>query len=141
MADPVKATAIREAIAARLRTISIANDSRTDIGAQVFTEPTRWTPEDGERITVYPGHKMRPDDARSHSEREYRIFIEALLPVSIDTPAEQIEAVEADIEDALKGFVQMPMALPALVEESVILDRPEGIDAMALQMTLVTRYR
>ena len=47
----------------------------------------------------------------------------------------------ADIEDALDGFVQAPLALPLQFQESVLLDRPDGVAAMAAQLLFGTRYR
>lgn len=141
MANPAEGTTIRAAIAAKLETILVANGYRTDIGTNVEMEAKRWSPSDGSRVTVFPGHKMRPQDARSPTEREFRHVIEVLIPADLDTAAATVEAAEADIEDALRGFPLMPNATPSLFEESVVLERPDGMPAMALQMIRVLRYR
>lgn len=141
MADQAKGAAIRETIAARLRTISQAAGFRTDIGANVSTEPARFDASKLPTVTVYPGHKQWPQDAGSKTEREIRVVVEVLVSAGLDDAAAVAEAAEADIEDALRNYTQMPMALPAQFEESVILDRPDGLAAVAIQVMLVTRYR
>ncbi|MBS0218082.1 MAG: hypothetical protein JSR63_07830 [Proteobacteria bacterium] len=142
MANQAEGTAIRLAIQAKLQTITVAAGYRTDIGLNVVTEAKRWVPADGPRVTVFPGHKMRPQDAIGRpTEREFRHVIEVLIPADYDTAAAQVEAAEADIEDALRGYPLMPNATPSLFEESMVLERPDGVPAMALQMIRVLRYR
>lgn len=141
MVEQAPTTAIRETVAARLREISTLNGYRTNVGAKVVTEPGQYKPEEGSRITVWPGTRLRPGDARSFGERGFSIVIEVEVPTSLETPLAELEAAEADIEQALDQWVQQPLALPLAFEESVILDRPDGVAAMASQVMFITRYR
>lgn len=63
------------------------------------------------------------------------------MPVKLDNAQQRIVETIADIEDALDGFVQAPLALPLQFQESVLLDRPDGVAAMAGQVMFGTRYR
>jgi hypothetical protein len=140
-AEQPASTAIREAVAARLGEIKRANGYRTDVGVDVRTEPSRFEDSDGPRITVWPVGRARPDHARSVGERAVQVLIEVLVPVCADTPLEDLEAADQDIEDALNEYLQLPGALPLRFEESVILDRPEGVPAMAAQIIYSGGYR
>ena len=63
------------------------------------------------------------------------------MPVRIDNAQQRIVETIADIEDALDGYAQAPLALPLQFQESVLLDRPDGVAAMAAQVLFGTRYR
>jgi ABC-2 type transport system permease protein len=92
-------------------------------------------------LTLYPLTTLYHDDARSTTERGFTFVVEALVPVKLDNAQARIVETIADIEDALDGFVQTPLALPLQFQESVLLDRPDGIAAMAAQVLFGTRYR
>lgn len=141
MADTAITTQIRETLAERLRGIAIANGYRTDAGADVRTEPSEFVASDAPRITIFPGGKVRPDDARAKTEREFSVVVEAMVSVQMESPLAEIEAMEADIEQALEGYLQQPMALPLQSTESLFLERPDGLPAMCVQMMLQTRFR
>lgn len=140
MAEQARGTQIRQAVAAQLRTILVANGYRTDAGADVRVEPTKLDTLQATRITVFPGSKVWPSDAQIKSEREYAFVVEVAVPVSLETPVYECEAVEADCEQALAKLL-LPDALPPQFSESVILDRPDGVAAMVLQVMYTTRYR
>lgn len=133
--------AILEMVQTRLRTVRKANDFRTDAGRDVRLEPAPFDPNDAVRLTLYPLTTLHPDDARSAGERGYTFVVEALVPVRLDNAQQRIVETIADIEDALDGFVQAPLALPLQFQESVLLDRPDGVAAMAAQLLFGTRYR
>lgn len=141
MAEQAAPTAIREAIAARLREISTANGYRTDAGADVRTEPSQFAIEDGPRITVWPATRHLPDDFKSWGERSMRVVVEAQVSVERETQLAELEAVEADIEDALDEYVLPSNSLPMRFVESVTLDRPEGMPSVCAQVMFATRYR
>jgi hypothetical protein len=141
MAEAPIPWAILELVQARLRTVRKANDYRTDAGRDVRLEPAPFDPNDGVRITLYPLTMVTPDDARSAGERGFTFVVEALVPVRIDNAQARIVETVADIEDALDGYAQAPLALPLPFQESVLLDRPDGIAAMAAQVLFGTRYR
>ena len=65
----------------------------------------------------------------------------ALVPVKPGDAQQRIVETIADIEDALDGYAQAPLALPLQFQESVLLDRPDGVAAMAAQVLFGTRYR
>lgn len=133
--------AILELVQTRLRTVRRANDYRTDAGRDVRLEPAPFDPNDAPRLALYPLTTLYPDDARSAGERGYTFVVEALVPVRLDNAQQRIVETIADIEDALDGFVQAPLALPLQFQESVLLDRPDGVAAMAGQVMFGTRYR
>lgn len=141
MAETPIPWAILELVQARLRTVRRANDYRTDAGRDVRLEPAPFDPGDAARITLYPLTILYPDDARSAGERGYTFVVEALVPVKPGDAQQRIVETVADIEDALDGFVQAPLALPLQFQESVLLDRPDGVAAMAAQVLFGTRYR
>jgi hypothetical protein len=141
LADTPVPWAILEVVQARLRTVRKANDYRTDAGRDVRLEPAPFDPNDAPRLTLYPLTMILPDDARSASERGFTFVVEALVPVKLDNAQLRIVETMADIEDALDGFVQAPLALPLQFAESVLLDRPDGVAAMAVQVMFGTRYR
>ena len=141
MADAPIPWAILELVQARLRTVRRANDYRTDAGRDVRLEPAPFDPNDAARITLYPLTMLTPDDARSAAERGFTFVVEALVPVRLDNAQQRIVDTIADIEDALDGYTQAPLALPLQFQESVLLDRPDGIAAMAAQVLFGTRYR
>ena len=133
--------AILELVQARLRTVRRANDYRTDAGRDVRLEPAPFDPSDAPRLTLYPLTTLYPDDARSVGERGFTFVVEALVPVRIDNAQQRIVETIADIEDALDGYAQAPLGLPLQFQESVLLDRPNGLAAMAAQVLFGTRYR
>jgi hypothetical protein len=145
MSDRAQAaqTAIREATAARLREITRDNGYRTDIGSDVRTEPSQFEAGNGPRITVWPGTRTRPADAGSRGERLVELVLEILVPTTMESPMAELEAAEADVEDLFNDveLALQPSALPLVFLESLILDRPDGMPAMASQVMFGTRYR
>ena len=133
--------AILTLVQTRLRTVRRTNGYRTDAGRDVRLEPAPFDPSDAARITLYPLTSLHPDDARSAGERGFTFVVEAIVPVGLDNAQQRIIDTIADIEDVLDGFLQAPLALPLQFHESVLLDRPDGIAAMAAQVLFGTRYR
>lgn len=141
MADAARTTAILDVLATRLREIRTANGYRTDAGADVRTEEAKTPPGDAPRITLYSGGRVFPHDARAKGEREFTLVVEARIPVALDNVAALANAIDADIEDALDQYLQQPLALPLQFEESLFLDRPDGIAEQVVQQMYSTRYR
>ena len=130
MADTPVPWAILELVQARLRIIRRANDYRTDAGRDVRLEPAPFDPNDTVRLTLYPLASVLPDDAGSTSERGFTFVVEALIPVRIDNAQQRIIETIADIEDALDGYTQAPLALGRLawlgVSRHAFEDRSPG---------------
>lgn len=141
MAESPIPWAILELVQTRLRAVRKTGGYRTDAGRDVRLEPAPFDPNDAARLTLYPLTSLLPDDARSSGERGFTFVVEALVPVRLDNAQQRIVETIADIEDALDGFVQAPLALPLQFQESVLLDRPDGVAAMAAQVLFGTRYR
>ena len=139
MADTPRSWAILKALQARLQTISVAGGYRTNAGADVRLEPSQL--ESAPRITLYTAATTRPDDARAPGEREFTLIVEAQVPCDLDDAHAQVVAIAEDIEQALDTYLPMPGALPLQFQESLYLDRPDGVAAMAAQLMFVTRYR
>lgn len=140
MANQARTYAILEALAVRLREIKVANEYRTDAGEDVRTEESK-TPPSVPRITLYSGSRIYPDGARSKGEREFTLIVEARIPVSLDNVQALTCAIDEDIEQALDQYLQQPLALPLQFEESIILDRPDGLAEQVIQHMYTTRYR
>jgi hypothetical protein len=138
MADTPHSWAILQALQVRLQTIAIASGYRTDAGADVRLEPSQL--EAGARITLYSGGTVAVDPANP-KQREFTLIAEAVVPITIDNAHAQVVAIAEDVEQALDVFAPMPGALPLRFRESLILDRPEGLPAMAAQLMFTTEYR
>jgi hypothetical protein len=139
MAETARVWQILETLQARLQGISIANDYRTDAGADVRLEES--SEEVSQRITIMAAHRSRPDDARSKGERELVVIVEAQVPVELGNAQELVIAIDEDIEQALDAFLPQPASLPLEFRESMYLSRPDGVPAMVLQHQYVTRFR
>lgn len=140
MADTPRSWAILEALQVRLQTISVASGYRTEAGADVRIEPSKEALT-APRVTLYSGGTIRPDDANTAGEREFTLVVEATVPVDLDDAHALVVAIAEDIEQALDAYLPQPLALPLRFQESLFLDRPEGIAAMAAQLLFITRYR
>lgn len=138
MADTPRTWAILVALQVRLQQITIAGGYRTDAGADVRLEPSQL--EASPRITLYSGGTTASNpDVRG--EREFSLVVEAVVPTTIDNAHALVVAIAEDIEQALDTFAPMPLALPLRFSESLILDHPDGMPAMAAQLMFTTRYR
>lgn len=141
MAEQARTWAILEATAVRLREISTDDGYRTNIGADVRTEPTRLDELKAPRVTLYAGACIKPDDARSAGERKFDVVVEVAVPTAYAAAQETVVNASEDIEQALNQYLQQPMALPLDFEESLFLERPEGMAVMVAQLMFGTRFR
>ncbi|MFZ2752061.1 MAG: hypothetical protein WAZ48_01325 [Lysobacteraceae bacterium] len=141
MAETPITWALLEALQTQLRNIRRTVGYRTDAGLDVRLEPAQFEADAAPRITLYALTTVRPDDARGEGEREVTLVVEALVPVRFDDAQQRIVETMADIEQALDGLRLPTLALPLRFAESVILDRPDGVPAMAAQQLFVTRFR
>ncbi|MGH8032802.1 MAG: hypothetical protein ACREO8_10670 [Luteimonas sp.] len=140
MAEKARTFQIIEALAVRLRQISVANGYLTDAGADVRTEEEK-SPPSAPRITLYSGSRVYPDGANSKREREFTLIVEARIPADLENLHELTTAIDEDIEHALDEYAPMPSALTLQFEESIILDRPDGLAEQVIQQMYSTRYR
>jgi hypothetical protein len=141
MADTPRRWSILETLQERLREIRQVNGYLTDAGEDVRLEATQFLPEDAPRITLYSVSNIAPEDARSPSEREFTLILEVIVPTRLECAHRLIVEMEEDIEQAIEAYLQQPGALPLRFRESLILERPDGIAAMAMQIMFNTRYR
>lgn len=141
MAETPITWALLEALQTQLRNIRRTAGYRTDAGLDVRLEPAQFEADAAPRITLYALTTVRPDDAHGEGEREVTLVVEALVPVRFDDAQQRIVETMADIEQALDGLRLLTLALPLRFAESVILDRPDGVPAMAAQQLFVTRFR
>lgn len=138
MAETPRTWAIMLALQARLQQITVAGGYRTDAGADVRLEKSQLAA--APRLTIFGGGTAHPDNTL-RNEREFTVIVEAQVPAELDNAQEQIIAIAEDVEQALDAFVAMPNALPLEFHESLVLDQPEGLSAMVVQMMFSTRYR
>lgn len=139
MAEAPRAWAILENLQLRLQEIRVVSGYRTDAGADVRLEPSQLGP--APRITLYSAATTKPDDARSTGEREFTLIVEAQVPVDLEDSHALVVAIAEDIEQALDAYLPQPLALPLQFMESLFLERPDGVAAMAAQLMFITRYR
>lgn len=141
MADTPRPWAILAALQVRLQEISVDGGYRTNAGADVRLEGQQFVAGDPDRIVLYAGNTVRPDDARAPGEREFTLIVEGYTSASAPLAQEQIVSMAEDIEQALDRFLPMPEALPLAFREAVFLERPDGVDAMVTQLLFDTRFR
>lgn len=140
MADPARDWLILQNLQARLQEITIANGYRSDAGNDVRLEPAR-TPPMSPMLTIYSAGRIFPQDARAKGEREFTLVVEARVPTSLANAQETAIAIDADLEQALDEYLPQPLALPLAFEESMVLDRPDGLAEVVVQQSYTTRYR
>ena len=140
MADVARTWLILTALQQRLQEIRVTNGYRTDAGADVRLEPGELDPQQ-ERITLYCLGTYAHGDMLSRGEREMDIVVEASTWAAGGDAHGRVVAIAEDVEQALDRYLQMPLALPLQFEESVFLERPEGVPAMVAQLRFTTRYR
>lgn len=141
MADTPRPWAILAALQLRLQGITVDGGYRTDAGSDVRLEGEQFVAGAADRLVLYAGNTVRPDDARARGEREFTLIIEGYTSTDAATAQQQIVAMAEDVEQALDGFVPMPDALPLTFRESVFLERPDGVEAMVAQLLFDTRFR
>jgi hypothetical protein len=141
MPDVPRSWQILIALQTQLQTIAIAGGYRTNAGADVRLEPSQFDSTDAPRITLYSIGMAHDGDPNNRGQRVFTLVIEAVVSAALESPHATIVALSEDIEQSLHGFVPMPGALPLLFEESLILDRPDGLDAMVVQHRYATRFR
>jgi hypothetical protein len=140
VAEPARDWLILENLQARLQEILVSNDYRTNAGADVRLEAAT-TPPVQPMITLYSAGRTWPQDAKAKGEREFTLIAEARIPIGIGNAQAMAVAIDADIEQALDEYLPQPLALPLTFEESMVLDRPEGVAEIVVQQMYTTRYR
>ena len=130
MADTPITWRILQATAERLALIRTSGGARTDMGADVRLEPRQFDPADTTGcITLFTASVVRPDGARSPGERELTMIIELTVPAAWDSAQETAVAAVEDVEDILDDWLPFNGALPLRFQESMFLDRPDGMPA------------
>jgi hypothetical protein len=85
---------------------------------------------------------VQRDNEKPHGQhRLLQAMVEATLPASFNDARARAHAIAADVEDVLDAWIPLPQALPLQVEDIVFLDRPEELAVVAVQLTLIVRYR
>lgn len=139
MADAAHEWAIVQAVKARLQTIHVASGYRTDAGSDVRDEPGEYIDLASPRVTIFSGGTKRGAQA---NQREFVLILESAVPVTLADAHAAIVAMAADNEDALTNErLPLPNALPLKFEETLYLDRPEGVAAMVAQQMFTAEYR
>ncbi|HET7655743.1 MAG TPA: hypothetical protein VFK18_01950 [Luteimonas sp.] len=141
MADTPRPWAILQATQARLQTIATAAGFRTDLGADVRLDKQEFLAGDPDRIILYAGSTVRPEDARTRAERGFDLIAEIYVSTSHADAQERIVAAAEDVEDVLETFLPLPDALPLSFEECAFLDGPDGVEAWVAQIMFSTRFR
>lgn len=134
---------IVDALADALRDITIANGYRTDLGTTVETERRQTMLPSALRCSVSCTNKIRAEGGQSRPKvgRDVRGMIEIEVPASMEDAAAQVYAADDDVERCLQAHSLLPGALPVEYEETVFLDRPEGVPVVAAQIFWRTGFR
>lgn len=141
--QPAATRAIVAALADALRTITIVNGYRTDLGLAVRTERTETGLPTSPRCTVAIEAKVKVEGGqqRAKTGRQVAGVIEFEVPASFADAMACVLDADDDIDRLLTDlYTQMPDALPVQYEETVILDRPEGMPVVAAQIRWSTAY-
>ena len=141
MADAARQWQILTTLQTRLQGITVAGGYRTNVGADVRLEEAQFLAGDPDRVNLYAGNTVRPDDARSKGERAFNVIVEVYVSTSHDDAQARVVAAAEDIEDILDAYLPQPAALPLSFEECIYLDGPAGVEALVAQITFATRYR
>lgn len=142
MADvPVKA--IVDKLAEALRGITVANDYNTDLGANVRTERKQTGIPTVPVCTVACTTKTRREDGKGRPDvgRTISGVIEFEVPASFDNALDHVYAADEDIDRCLRKYHQMPGALPVMYDETIFIDRPDGMPVCAAEIHWSTGYR
>lgn len=140
MADP-RAWDLLLALATVLANIREVNGYHSDIGARIWLEPAQRTEDDAIGLTITSLGISRDEAQPMGKHRDLRVLLEAAYPTTLDDAHQRAHKLIADIEDVLESDSWMPEALPARFEEAAILDRPEGLPVIVVQVMLTVRYR
>lgn len=142
MAD-IPVQMIVDALAQALRGITIANNYNTDLGLNVLTERAQSPIPAEPRATVVVTNKFTSEDGdrRPGNGRGVRGLIEFEVPASYGDAMARVIAADEDVERLLSIYHQMPNALPVKYDETVFLDRPEGVPAVGAQIYWSTGFR
>jgi hypothetical protein len=135
------------AIAAQLAAIRTANGYLTDAGEAVWTEPAQRRDNvvgvsvATESITPLAGERPQKRG------RALGLVIEAAIPVTLDNAHQLAHWLIADVEQALADFTSTqtnfrgpPRTLPIDVGDIAVLERPEGLAVIAVQIHVIARY-
>lgn len=134
---------IAQVLQTRLQTITVANGYHTDMGLKVLTERTQSQIPTEPRCTVAVVSKVRSESGSRGGSNEMDVggVIEFEVPSSYADAMATVYRADADIERAFQDYLQMPNALPVVLEETVFLDKPDGLPVVAAQIGWRTRYR
>lgn len=139
--------AIIEAVAAQLRTITIASGYLTDVGAHVWTSDAQRDSDDALGILVRSESIAGPGVDHERPGKPVRnlvLLLEAQIATALDDAAEQIHQIIEDVETCIADAAKQPPLVPYCtnlhVADIAILDQPEGLAVIAMQARVAARY-
>lgn len=134
---------IFDAVAARLRTISVANGFQTDAGAQVDDWPVRYDEEDLAALPakVALGVYDLPDEVSKESKHSkgstHRLRVQVRVHKGAAVSAAELRAVVGDVVDALGRDVTQPALDPLLWPEAANGGKYLAMDTAPAQEGLI----
>lgn len=148
MADTPRPWKIIESLEAQLSDVRVASGYRTDIGANVWTQPAQRKDDVlGISIGTESINRTSANERPLKRARGLVLVLEAEIAVTLDNAHELAHDVAEDLEVALTSFVsaqaQNPdptQSLPLEVGDILILERPEGMPVIAVQCHVTARY-
>lgn len=139
--------AIITALVAQLATITVANGYLTDAGLNIWTTDAQRPETEALGIMVYSESITGPGPDRERplkGVRDITLLLEAAIGADQDNAQQQIHNLAEDIEVCMaayaKQYLQNRPTDAMHVADIAILDRPEGMAVIAMQVRIVARY-
>lgn len=133
-----------ERLADLVRTITIDNGFRTDIGKVVDTEPVQLDDATAFGAVVYVGG-INPTDRSTQAsiERRLEVVVDAYVGVDLDNAQALQHEVYDDIESLFSrgAVINVPGALPLEIGGATFLPRSDDMATAGVQIVVSTTYR
>lgn len=148
MAD-ARTWVIIQALATQLSAIRVAAGYHTDIGSSVWTTDAQRPSDDALGLMIYSESITGSGIDRERPGkpvRELGLLVECSIGTDLDDAQSQIHAVIEDIDTCLEAYAKVQRNTPGIqvtpmfVTDIAILDRPEGMPVIAMQVHIIARY-
>lgn len=150
MAKTARTWQIILALQEQLQAITVANGYLTDLGQNVWISDAQRTDEDALGVMIYSGNIAGADPDRARPGKPVRrmtVHLECAISTALDDAQERIHTVIEDLERCVSAYAKVHAqgipdlrALPPMVDDIAVLDRPEGTPVIAMQMQLTVEY-
>lgn len=149
MADTARTWSIILAFQQELQAILQVNGYHTDLGKNIWINDHQRREEAALGVMIMSGPITgtgRPGERVGKPARRMTLMLECAIGSELDDAQENIHKVIEDIENCITAYAMAqrgkphPQSLPPHVDDIVILDRPEGMPVVAMQMQIGVEY-